>query len=248
MKKIADGFVILKRYGELKNACWILYHNGEGAIVEMPPFKRREKPPYKKAKRFFQRFKIFPKYAFLSHTHWDHSNSLTLFRLEFPRTRFVAHTSFYKDPYMQFFIKNYKSTNGHNGLFDEVFDGFCWAGELGGEPIFLIHAPKHSPSDLMVIFRGAMITGDWNIGDIRDCNNLVPVRQKLVSINNLEEIVSHLDYNIHMLFSGHGDCLFYSADFYRIMEETKIDHNGAQIQLPARFTTADELGEAYYYG
>ncbi len=72
------------------------------------------------------------------------------------------------------------------------------------------------------------------------------MRQKLVSINNLEEIVSHLDYNIHMLFSGHGDCLFYGADFYRIMEETKIDHNGSPVQLPARFTTADELDETRY--
>jgi len=157
-----------------------------------------------------------------------------------------VHSSFLKDPYIQFFLKNSRNSKGEYKLFDDIFDDILWQGDIGGEPIFLIHAPKHSPSDIMIIFRGAMITGDWNIGDIRDCNTLVPLKEKLQSIENLQNIIYALDYNIHMLFSAHGDCLFYEADFYKIMEECKIDHNGKKIDLPARFISESEIPVSYF--
>jgi glyoxylase-like metal-dependent hydrolase (beta-lactamase superfamily II) len=235
MKYIAEGFIILKRYGSFKNACWILYNNGEGAIVEMPHFKRSEKSPPDKAKIFFKKNKIYPKYAFVSHSHWDHCYSLPLFRGKFPHTCFLAHNSFFSDPYMKYVLRTMSDKNCKYGLYDEVFYGDYWQGELGGEPIFIIYAPKHSYSDLMIIFRGAMITGDWYIGDIQDCNPLVKREDKIRSITKLQHIIHEMNYNVHMLFSAHGDSLFYNADFQEIMEACKIDHKGKKIDLPAVF-------------
>jgi hydroxyacylglutathione hydrolase len=120
-------------------------------------------------------------------------------------------------------------------LFDQLFDGDFWRGYLGGEPIYLIHAPKHSPGDLLIIFKGAMITGDWYIGDLKDCNDLVHPMDKIRSVDRVMEIVRAMNYNIHMLFSAHGDCLYYDADFFSLMEESKIDHNGARPNLRAVF-------------
>jgi len=245
MRKIADGFVMLKRYGSLKTACWILYNRGEGAIVEMPPFKKIEKPPFEKAKNFFQKYNFFPKYAFLSHAHWDHTESLPLFRLEFPNTRFIAHSSFLEDSYINFLIKN---SNYTGRPFDEIFTDTYWKGYIGGEPLYLLHAPKHSPSDLLIIFRGAMITGDWYIGDITDCNSLVSPEVKIQSIEKVKNFVKKLNYNIHMLFSGHGDCLFYDAHFHKIMDETKKDHGGKVVDLPARFVPVTNIPPIYKTG
>lgn len=237
MKKVADGFIMLDRFGSYRTASWILYHRGEGVIVEMPPFYKNEEPPNKIAKRFFNENNIIPRYAFLSHAHWDHANSLKLFRNEFPNVSFVAHSSFLKDDYIK-----YVSKKGNNGkLFDEIFKGKYWKGHIGGEPIYLIHAPKHSPTDLMVVFRGAVITGDWYIGDLKDCNNFVLPEVKVKSIDNMKKLVDKLNYKIHMLFSAHGDCLFFDADFHKIMDETKIDHGNKIVNLPARYLTDSDF-------
>jgi len=242
MNKPAEGFTILKRYGQLKTACWILENNGEAAIVEMPPFSKKEKPPYEKANAYFKKNKLFPKYGFLSHSHWDHSFTLPKFREVFPQTRFVTHESFMHDPFFSYYIvRNMRNARGRNWVmggyrfFDDVFSGNLYTGDIGGEPVYLIHAPKHSYSDLLIVFRGAMITGDWYLGDLKDCNDLVDPRDKIASINRTIEIMRNLNYNIHMLFSAHGDSLFYDADFFSIMEQSKVNHNGNQPNMKARF-------------
>jgi len=241
MKKVADGFTILKRYGPLKNACWILEHAGEAAIVEMPPFKKGEKPPYEKAGIYLKEHKLFPKYATLTHPHWDHSQTLPQFRAAFPQTRFIAHESFLWDPFFRYMIRNVRTARGKSWVmggyrfFDEIFSADLYKGDLGGEPLYIIHAPKHSYEDQLIIFRGAMITGDWYMGNLKDCNNLVKSRDKIKAINRTIKIVRDLNYHIHMLFSGHGDALFYDADFFSIMEASKVNHNGRQPDLKARY-------------
>jgi len=231
MYEATAGITILKRYGPFKNACWVLHHNSEAAVVEMPPYHRgREKPPYDKLEVFLKKRKLYLKYGFLSHPHWDHCNTLPRFRAKFPQTYFVTHSSFMEDSYFKFVLQNVRSIwgrkrfMGSKRFFDVVFSGDIWTGNIGGEPVYLIHAPKHSPGDLLIIFRGAVITGDWYLGDLKDCNNLVSAEQKIRSIDRVIQIVRNLNYNVHMCFSGHGDHLFYNADFFSILQESKIDH------------------------
>lgn len=239
MNEVAEGLTILKRYGDFKTACWILHHNGEAAIVEMPPFNRGEKPPYEKAASFLTKNRLYPKFAFISHPHWDHCHTLPQFRERFPQTTFVAHRSFMDDSYFRFMTSNVRRiwgngyTTGERVLFDHFIEGDFWASHIGGEPLYVLHAPKHSYGDLLIIFKGAMITGDWYIGDLKDCNDLVRPQHKVQSINRVMDTVSGLGYNIHMLFSAHGDCLFYDADFRSVMEQSKTDHRGVQPNIRA---------------
>lgn len=233
MRVAADGIIMMNQYGRFRNACWVLHNGREAAVVEMPLYsKGREKAPYMDAMRFMRNFRLYPKYAFLSHPHWDHCRTLPFFRRRFPGTHFVAHSSFFYAP--DSCVNVSRSQARRWNVFDTVFSGDFWQGNLGGEPVYVIHAPKHSYTDLLIIFKGAMITGDWYIGDLRDCTGLVKKADKVQSINKVMYIMNALEYGVHMLFSAHGNHLFYDADFFSIMEETKITHRGRSPSLKAR--------------
>jgi glyoxylase-like metal-dependent hydrolase (beta-lactamase superfamily II) len=239
--EIADGITMLRRYGQYRTACWVLQNNGEAAVVEMPPFLGGEKPPFEKAATFLKKNRLHLKYAFISHPHWDHCHTLPWFRDRFPQTIFVGHESFMLDSYFRFMIRNVRIVRadgyvmGGNSIFDVMLEDDFWAGDIGGEPIYVIHAPKHSYSDLLIVFKGAMITGDWFIGDLKDCNALVRSADKVRSINRAMEIIGSLGYNVHMLFSAHGDCLFYDADFFSVMEQSKVNHRGSHPNIKATY-------------
>jgi len=230
MKEACPGITILKRYGPYKNACWLLEAGNEAAVVEMPMFTATERPPYQRVEGYVRRRKSHLKYALLSHGHLDHCYSLPSFRRWFPHTHFVAHRSMVEDRhFIQLMARNPAMPwndwmEGRWHLFDELFDGLLWSGTLGGEPIHLIHAPKHSYTDHLIVFRGAMITGDWFLGDLRDCNAIVRPQDKVRAIQMATQAVSHLGYHVHMLFSAHGDCLFYDVDFYEMMRRSQVAH------------------------
>ena len=218
MKEAGPGITILKRYGPYKNACWLLEAGDEAAVVEMPMFSGKERPPYQRVECYVRRRRLHLKYALLSHGHLDHCYSLPSFRRWFPHTRFVAHRSMVEcSHFVQLMARNPAMPwndwiEGRWHLFDELFDGLLWSGTLGGEPLHVIYAPKHSYTDHLILFRGAMITGDWFLGDLRDCNALVRPQDKVSAIQMATQVVSRLGYHVHMFFSAHGDCLFYDVD------------------------------------
>ncbi len=230
MKRVAPGITIFKRYGRFKNACWLLQSGNEAAVVEMPMFKPTERPPYQRTESFTRRRKLRLKYALLSHGHIDHCYTLPHFRACFPNTQFVGHRSFLTDSHFHSLLRRLPGLPydqwlaGRYVLFDEVFQGDLWQGDLAGEPLYMIHAPKHSPTDLLIIFRGVMITGDWVVGDLRDCNALVPTEQKKESIQRVRHLVGALGYHVHSMFSAHGDTLMYGVDFQKVMEQSLRVH------------------------
>ena len=234
MKDLAEGITITDKYGQFSNACWVLQNGKEAAVVEMPHYRKgKERAPYMDVMRFVKNNRLLLKYALLSHPHWDHCYTLPFFRARFPKAHFVAHSSF-------FHTSDSCLTVRHNqeklqSIFNIIFSGDMWQGTIGGEPVYVIHAPKHSYTDLMIVFRGAMITGDWYIGDIRDCTALVKKTDKKHSIARVKNIIKKLGYTVHMLFSAHGNHLFYDADFFSIMDETGREHRGRQPRLKARF-------------
>ena len=230
MKQIAPGYTILKRYGPYKNACWVLENKGEAAVVEMPMYSSHEKPPHERLASYLRRRKLRLKYGIVTHGHVDHCKSLPQFRLQFPDTTFVTHRSMLEDRhFLKIMARNRHLpiqawNEGSFRLFDEIYEGQLWTGFLGGEPIHLIYAPKHSYTDQLLLFRGAMITGDWYLGDLRDCNALVRPEHKVQAIDQAVDIVRGLRHHVHMLFSGHGDCLYYRVDFDRMMQRSKVYH------------------------
>lgn len=217
-RHVAPGITMLRRFGPYKNACWVLHHRGEAALVEMPPHHLKERPPEVVARGFLQRHRLTPRFALLSHAHLDHCAAYARFRETFPRTRFVGHRSLADDPTLRRVLHGADPWE----TLDEVFEGPIWSADLGGEPLHVLHAPKHSASDHLILFRGAMITGDWVLNDLRDCNRLVDPRVKIRSIERVQGLVRALDYHVHMLFSAHGDHLFYQVDLQAVLEASKV--------------------------
>lgn len=230
LKQVAPGYTILKRYGRFKNACWVLQNGGEAAVVEMPMYSAKEKPPFERLASYLRRRKLRLKYALVTHGHVDHCKSLPDFRLTFPQTRFVTHRSMVEDRHFLSIMARHPKmpmtawNRGDFRLFDEVYEQPVWSGTLGGEPLHLVYAPKHSYTDQLVVFRGGMITGDWYLGDLRDCNAIVRPEHKKQAIDNALHSVRALRHRVHMMFSGHGDCLYYDVDFETMMQRSKVYH------------------------
>lgn len=223
MKVRAPGVAKLGPFGPYKNSVWIFWHGGEAALCEMPPYKAgRESAPWRAARRFLKQEGLHLKYALISHAHYDHCQTLMSFREAFPETRFVAHVSQLHTRVVDRLIR--MAGWSPRDVFQEVFDGDLRVLDLGGEPLLLIHAPKHSMSDIFVIFRGTAMTGDWFLGDLKDCNALVAPTQKIRSVETVQRWLDRLDYRVSRAFSGHGDCLYYNIDFQKLLEQSKVDH------------------------
>lgn len=211
---------MLGPYGPYRNAVWLLVNGNEAAAVEMPPYRpRRDARPWNAARRCLRKIGATLKYGLLSHAHMDHCLSLMAFRETFPEARFVGHRSQVESR----LVARLSGWRPHQ-VFDHVFDEETHVLDLNGEPILLIHAPKHSESDQMVIYRGTAITGDWFLGDLKDCNAIVDPGRKVWSIERVQHWLRHWDYRVERAFSGHGDCLYYDVDFHRLMEKSKVDH------------------------
>lgn len=212
---------MLGPYGPYRNAVWLLVNEDEAALVEMPPYRRkRDARPWFAARRCLKQIGARLKYGLLTHAHIDHCQNLMEFRKAFPKASFVAHRS-----QLENMVVGRLSDWRPYDVFDQVFDGDIFMLELGGEPLILIHAPKHSYSDTFIIYRGTAITGDWFMGDLKDCNAIVEPSHKIYSIERVQSWLSRLDYKVDRAFSGHGDCLYYKVNFNRLLENSKIDHS-----------------------
>lgn len=231
MNKCADGIYMIGRYGNPLCATWLLEANGECVLMEMPPFIRRQDRPVEYIKEFIKEEGLKgPKYILCSHSHLDHIYSIFHYKKAFPKAKLLGHTSFYNDYFIKSFFYIYWTKNkriygekiaNNKGLFDEVFSTDFYQIDIGGEPLYLIYAPKHSYEDLMIVFKGTMITGDWTIGPYPDCNDIVASEDKVASIDRLIYIMDNLNYEIHRLFSVHGDNFMYDVDFEAVMKETR---------------------------
>jgi hypothetical protein len=62
---------------------------------------------------------------------------------------------------------------------------------VGDEPLHLVHAPKYSHTDTMVIFRGAACTGERALNTVRALKERVPVETRLRSCARMIEFVHH---------------------------------------------------------
>ncbi len=229
-KWVAPGIIKLGPYGPYRNCVWLLVHQSEAAVLEMPPYRpRKDAQPWRAVKRLAKGLGVHPRYALLSHAHLDHCQSIVDFRKALPETRFVAHAT---QAYSSLMARLAWSAGFHlDHLFEEVFDGEIRLLDLAGEPLILLHAPKHSQSDVMVIFRGTAFTGDWFLGDLKDCNALVHPAAKIEAIESVQRWLRRLDYSVERAFSAHGDCLYYQVDFMKLLDKSKIDHGRRRIRV-----------------
>jgi hypothetical protein len=102
--------------------------------------------------------------------------------------------------------------------------------DLGGEPLYLVHAPKHSWTDTHIIFKGVAITGDWELNTLRAAhddkpNHRVPREAKLAAIDKMSRFEHDYKYRIHKVYSVHANDRRENIDFTWLMNDTKVDRS-----------------------
>jgi len=205
---------LLGQFNPLKTGCWLLTHGGEAAILEMPPSMPWESSPATLAQAAVQSLGLHVRYLLCTHAHGDHfgSSTLSALRKTFPRA--VVHLQQGFEPFLRSKEIAY-------------FDGGLRL-NLGGEPLYLIHAPKHSNTDTHIIFRGSICTGDWELNTIRSVHDRRPgfkitTEQKLRSVDRLIAFTEKYNYHIHCVYSVHANDRRENVDFVALMNETKVD-------------------------
>ena len=204
-EKIAEGVWLLGRYSPFQVGVFLLEHQGEGALLEMPPYQNQMPKPWEDAKNFAKEEGIEIKYLLVSHAHIDHTFGHPYFRAAFPRAKTLVHRSF---------LDWYRSS-----IFDEIFRGPFKELNLKGEQLFLLHAPKHSPQDTLIFFRGALCSGDWSLGCHPDCNPLVSPMQKEESLKRVRDFLIDRSYWVHTVFSAHANEFRHPPDFLALIDE-----------------------------
>jgi glyoxylase-like metal-dependent hydrolase (beta-lactamase superfamily II) len=118
-----------------------------------------------------------PRYVTASHNHGDHLDGLAWGALKraFPGAEAI-HPS---------------SVRG-----DRLLD-------LGGEPLWLLAAPKHSRTDLVTVFRGVAMPGDIELGTLESVHDDVPLPVKRRSMRRLGDFEARAGYHVHTTVSAH---------------------------------------------
>ena len=213
MDRWFDGVHLVGRYNYLQTGVWLLAHNGEAAVLELPPTGILGfgfgADPAADAANAAQELGVAVKFLLCTHTHHDHFSTATFrhMRERFPRAEPVLQSGFRKvidEPGIRYFDDH-----------DELF--------VGGEPLLLLHAPKHSATDTMVIFRGAACTGDWELNTIRTVNERVPVETRLRSCDRVIDFVRRTNYHVHRVYSVHANDRREGVDFPALIADTRID-------------------------
>ncbi|BBM82672.1 MBL fold metallo-hydrolase [Candidatus Uabimicrobium amorphum] len=212
MEKWGAGIYLLGQYHRYQTGLWLLKHQDEAAILEMPPYFKSEVPPYKLCKTLCEDYNLKIKYFLCSHAHGDHFWQKTYDEIKknFPQAKIYLQNGFKKR------IKNKARTK----FFEDEQRLY-----LANEPLILIHAPKHSPTDTMVAFRGTMFTGDWELNTIRSVHDgkkyAVPMETRLQSVQKMETFEERYNYNIHRVFSVHANDRRENVNFTELMADTK---------------------------
>jgi hydroxyacylglutathione hydrolase len=112
-----------------------------------------------------------------SHEHWDHLDEEAWSGLTkmFPEAEMIHPTK----------------VRGHRRF------------DIGGEPVWLVKAPKHSACDVVTIFRGVAMTGDIELGKLDSGCGEVPIPKRRESMRRLLEFPVNKNYQVHSVISAH---------------------------------------------
>jgi hypothetical protein len=214
MDRWFDGVYLVGRYNYLQTGVWLLAHGGEAAVLELPPTSLTGgapgADPAADAANAARELGVAVRYILCTHTHHDHFSATTFRHLRgrFPHAEPVFQSGFLS------------ATDGEPGVrfFDDAATLF-----VGGEPLHLLHAPKHSFTDTFVLFRGAACTGDWELNTLRTVNERVPEETRRQSCDKAAEFVRRLNYHVHRVYSVHANDRREGVDFAALMADTRVD-------------------------
>lgn len=87
-------------------------------------------------------------------------------------------------------------------IYPSTVSGDCLL-HVGGEPAWLVKAPKHSLTDVVTVFKGVSMTGDIELGMLASVNDEVPLRTKKKSVDWLRGFEDRAGYHVPSLVSAH---------------------------------------------
>ncbi|HUY01261.1 MAG TPA: hypothetical protein VMV49_16995 [Candidatus Deferrimicrobium sp.] len=215
-RQVSPGIVLILADNQICGT-WLLIKGKSCMIVEIPPAGLNQKGvnPAELVLKYLQEHQLRPIGLTLTHHHWDHLDGLKDYRAklqEYMPFPWICHESI---------IRAKPSVRTY---FNVIFQEETYELLVENEPLFLIHAPKHSESDVLIIFRGAMITGDWWLGDGDPNPNKIPPQISVESINRVMEFLKTKSYWVHSLFSVHGNDFRYQQDTEAILRITREYH------------------------
>ncbi len=198
------GVRLLGRFDWVGTGCWLLHHNGEAAVLEMPPPGRGEPSPADVAAEAAAGLRV--KFLLGTHAHQDHFSRDTFRRLRqrFPAATPVLHPGF--------------------GVSDAWrADDDVWL-DVGGEPLVLVPAAKHSRTDTLVMWRGTCCTGDWELGTLAGCHDGtrwgVPDGEKRAGVGKMVGWCDRHNYRVNAVYSAHANDKRAGIDFPALMRRT----------------------------
>jgi glyoxylase-like metal-dependent hydrolase (beta-lactamase superfamily II) len=153
---------------------WIIHNEGEALLLEVPPGLTIDD-----VERGLASLRVGLRYVTASHLHEDHLDVDCWNKLQeaFAGTHFMRPT---------------ETKVGSDILIN-----------LGGEPLWLIKAPKHSPTDTVTVFRGVAMTGDIELGTLDTVNREVSHAVKAASMDYLRGFEERTGYRVHTIVSAH---------------------------------------------
>ena len=153
---------------------WILHDDGEALLLEVPPGLTAEA-----VAQGLKSVGAGLRYVTTSHLHEDHFDVDGWNQLQesFAGTHFMRPT--------------------------ETKVGSDIMIKLGSEPLWLLKAPKHSPSDTITVFRGVAMTGDIELETLDSVNDEVARATKEASLAYLRGFEERTGYHVHTIVSAH---------------------------------------------
>jgi glyoxylase-like metal-dependent hydrolase (beta-lactamase superfamily II) len=226
---IAPGVWLFHDPSKSRVGVWMLVHGNEGLLVETPALVYTYDEIFQDIHRFCDDHQVTLRFITATHNHGDHFGGLFEFHEQFPTIPIVVNPAFFQKKSPHSLIssdKLFQNDLGEPSVIHHDVPLYCFDGEifqviLGGELLFLIHAPKHSLSDTMIIFRGCMISGDWWWGKGDPNWNDIPHDLINQSINRLIMFSRDYSYYIHSIFSVHANEFRWNVDFVQLLESTR---------------------------
>jgi hypothetical protein len=162
---------------------WLLHHGGEAALLEVPEGLTVADVEAALALLGFPHLRSVT----ASHDHWDHIDESVWRDLAgaFPAATFLHPAT----------------VRGDRRL------------ALGGETVWLVKAPKHSPCDVVTVFRGVAMTGDIELGMLESVNDEVPASTRRRSMKRLASFTQRCGYHVHSIISAHLDDVRQAVDW-----------------------------------
>jgi glyoxylase-like metal-dependent hydrolase (beta-lactamase superfamily II) len=89
---------------------------------------------------------------------------------------------------------------------------------LGGEPVYLLDAAKHSESDRIIVFRGIALTSDVELGTLWTCNGEIDLDSRKRAMAFWASFEREHNYKVHTVFSAHLNDLRSHVNFSALFE------------------------------